>query len=156
LPLLSLKVLNLNLYWGSAVGPFLFFFFTGLLYKFEQPNETSRREKNESEIIFYYLHCPNLRLLIRDEFLKREINSFNTDYIHIWEAISIIEQNNLGLNYLNELKQSNSEIIKKEFSDINLISLLPDHLALNNSESSNKINTFTKTNELLYTKLSKA
>jgi len=37
--------------------------------KFEQPNEISRREKNESEIIFYYLHCPDLRLFIRDEFV---------------------------------------------------------------------------------------
>ena len=75
--------------------------------KFEQPNEISRREKNESEIIFYYLHCPDLRLFIRDEFLKREINGFNTSYIQsLWEAISKIEQNNLGLNYLNDLKQS--------------------------------------------------
>jgi len=49
--------------------------------KFEQPNEISRREKNESEIIFYYLHCPDLRLFIRDELLKREINGFNTIYI---------------------------------------------------------------------------
>ena len=34
---------------------------------------------------------------------------------NIWETISIIEQNTLGLNYLNELKESNSELIKKEF-----------------------------------------
>ena len=122
--------------------------------KFEQPNEISRREKNESEIIFYYLHCPNLRLLIRDEFLKRDINSFNTDYIqNIWDTISIIEQNTLGLNYLNELKESNSEFIKKEFSDINLISILPDHLALNNAELSNKFNIFVNPNELFLTML---
>ena len=53
--------------------------------KFEQPNEISQREKNESEIIFYYLYCPNLRLFIRDELIKREIKNFSTDYIiHIW------------------------------------------------------------------------
>ncbi len=123
--------------------------------KFEQPNEISRREKNESEIIFYYLHCPDLRLFIRDEFLKREINGFNTSYIQsLWEAISKIEQNNLGLNYLNDLKQSNSQNLQKDFSSINLISLLPDYLALNNPESSNKINIFINPNELFLTLLS--
>ena len=55
-----------------------------------------------------------------------------------------IEQNNLGLNYLNDLKQSNSQILQKEFFAINLISLLPDYLALNNPDSSNKINSFFK------------
>jgi len=70
------------------------------------------------------------------------------------EAISKIEQNNLGLNYLNDLNQSNSQILLKEFSAINLISLLPDYLALNNPESSNKINIFVNPNELFLTLLS--
>jgi len=101
------------------------------------------------------LHCPDLRLFIRDEFLKREINGFNTNYIqNLWEAISKIEQNNFGLDYLNELKQSNSQILQKEFSANNLISLLPDYLALNNPESSNKINIFVNPNELFLTLLS--
>jgi len=65
------------------------------------------------------LHCPDLRLFIRDEFLKREINGFNTKYIqNLWETIAKIEQNNLGLNYLDKLKQSNSQILLKEFSAI--------------------------------------
>jgi len=67
--------------------------------------------------------------------------------------ISKIEQNNFGLNYLNELKQSNSQIFLKEFSAINLISLLPDYLALNNPDSSNKINSFVNPNELFLTLL---
>jgi len=70
------------------------------------------------------------------------------------ESISKIEQNNLGLNYLNELKQSNSQNLQKDFSSINLISLLPDYLALNNPESSNKINIFINPNELFLTLLS--
>jgi DNA primase len=123
--------------------------------KFEKPNEISRREKNESEIIFYYLHCPDLRLFIREEFLKREINGFNTKYIqNIWEIISKIEQNNLGSNYLNDLKQSNNQILQKDFFAINLISLLPDYLSLNNPESSNKVNIFINPNELFLTLLS--
>jgi len=37
----------------------------------------------------------------------------------LWEAISKIEQNNLGLNYLNDLKQSNSQNLQNDFSSIN-------------------------------------
>ena len=101
------------------------------------------------------MHCPDLRLFIRDEFLKREINGFSTKFIqNLWEIISKIEQTNFGLNYLNELKQSNSQTLLKEFSAINLISLLPDYLALNNPDSSNKINNFVNPNELFLTLLS--
>ncbi len=126
----------------------------GRAKKYEKPNEISRRENNESEIIFYYLHCPYLRLFIRDEFRKREINFFNTEYIqNTWEAISKIEQNNLGLNYLDELKQANNPILQKDFTDINLISLLPDYFALNNAEFSNKVNIFVNPNELFLTML---
>ena len=101
------------------------------------------------------MHCADLRLFIRDEFIKREINGFNTSYIqNLWEAISKIEQNNLGLNYLNDLKQTNSQTLQKDLSSINLISLLPDFLALNNPESSNKINIFVNPNELFLTLLS--
>ena len=60
----------------------------------------------------------------------------------------------MGLNYLNELKKSTNQILKKELSDINLISILPDHLALNNVELSNKINSFVNPNELFLTMLS--
>jgi len=60
----------------------------------------------------------------------------------------------LGLNYLNELKQSNSQILLKEFSALNLISLLPDYLALDNPDLSNKINNFVNPNELFLTLLS--
>jgi len=72
----------------------------------------------------------------------------------LWEAISKIEQNNLGLNYLNELKDSNSQNLQKEFFAIDLISLLADHLALYNPDLSNKINNFVNPNELFLTLLS--
>ena len=95
------------------------------------------------------MYCPDLRIFIRDEFLKREINVFNTNHIqNLWEAISKIEQNNFGLNYLNELKESNSQNLQKEFFAIDLVSLLTDHLAIYNPELSNKINNFVNPNEL--------
>ena len=122
--------------------------------KFEQPSEVSQREKNESEIIYYYLHCPEHRLFIREELLKREINIFNTEYIRlIWESISAIEVNNLSANYLDDLKDPNNKQLNNEFTSINLISLLPDHLALNDLEVSNKINTFINPDELFLTTL---
>ena len=64
------------------------------------------------------------------------------------------EENSLGLNYLNELNQTNNQIHQKDLSAINLISLLPDYLALNNPESSNRINIFVNPNELFLTLLS--
>ena len=122
--------------------------------KFEQPSEVSQREKNESEIIFYYLHCPEHRLFIREELLKREINIFNTEYIRlIWESISTIEVNNLSANYLDDLKDPTNKQLNNEFISIDLISLLPDHLALNDLEVSNKINTFINPDELFLTTL---
>ena len=122
--------------------------------KFEQPSEVSNREKNESEIIYYYLHCPEHRLFIREELLKREINIFNTEYIRlIWESISTIEVNNLSANYLDDLKDPTNKQLNNEFISIDLISLLPDHLALNDLEVSNKINTFINPDELFLTTL---
>ena len=122
--------------------------------KFEQPSEVSQREKNESEIIYYYLHCPEHRLFIREELLKREINIFNTEYIRlIWESISAIEVNNLSANYLDDLKDPTNKQLNNEFISIDLISLLPDHLALNDLEVSNKINTFINPDELFLTTL---
>lgn len=122
--------------------------------KFEQPSEVSQREKNESEIIYYYLHCPEHRLFIREELLKREINIFNTEYIRlIWESISTIEVNNLSANYLDDLKDPTNKQLNNEFISIDLISLLPDHLALNDLEVSNKINSFINPDELFLTTL---
>jgi len=122
--------------------------------KFEQPNEISQREKNESEIIFYYLHSPEYRLFIREELLKREIEKFNTEYIClIWESISTLEVNNLGSNYLVDLRKPNNKKLNDDFISIDLISLLPDYLALNNLEVSYKINTFINPDELFLTTL---
>ncbi|MDC3118989.1 DNA primase [Prochlorococcus sp. AH-716-K03] len=117
--------------------------------KFEQPNEISQREKNESEIIFYYLHCPELRLFIREELLKREIEIFNTKYVRlVWEAISDIEVDNLGKNYLHDISNTENKKLYSHFISIKLISLLPDYLALNDLEASNKINIFVNPDEL--------
>ena len=126
----------------------------GRAKKFEQPNEISQREKSESEIIHYYLHCPDLRLFIRDELLKREIEKFDTEYIRqIWAAITAIEKSILCPNYLDKIRNADNDSLYKKFFLINLISLLPDYLALNNSDSLNRINIFINPNELFLTTL---
>ena len=49
-------------------------------------------------------------------FSKEKLMVLILNYIqNLWEAISKIEQNNLGLNYLNDLKQSNSQNSSKRF-----------------------------------------
>ncbi len=122
--------------------------------KFEQPNEINQREKNESEIIYFYLHCPEHRLFIREELIKREIEKFNTEYIRIiWESLSTIELNYFGSNYLDNLRNSDNSILNDNFISFNLIALLPDHLALYNLEVANKINTFINPDELFLTTL---
>jgi len=122
--------------------------------KFEQPNEISQRERNEAEIIFYYLNCPNLRLFIRDELLKREIQEFHTDYIlTVWEAISKIEENILGIDYLDQIQHSSDKDLHKEFVNVDLISFLPDYLTLHKSELSIKFNNFINPDEFFLTLL---
>ncbi len=122
--------------------------------KFEQPNEISQREKNESEIIYFYLHCPDLRLFIREELIKREIEKFSTDYISfIWNEISSIEEKCLGHDYLSQIRKSNNQDFVKDLFAINLITLLPDQLAIYHNENSDKINSFINPNELIMTTL---
>ena len=59
----------------------------------------------------------------------------------------------MGVNYLNELKQSKCQTLQKEFFAINLISLLADYIAINIPDSSIKINNFVSPNELFLTLL---
>ena len=59
----------------------------------------------------------------------------------------------MGENYLSQIINNNNSILNKDFFNINLISLLPDYFALNNSESSNKINSFINPDELFLTNL---
>ena len=68
-----------------------------------------------------------MRLFIRNQLLEREINDFKTPYVCIvWDAISKIEENTFGPNYLNKYINSDTSYLNKEFFDLDLISLLPD------------------------------
>jgi len=126
----------------------------GRSQKFELPNEVNQREKNESEIIFYYLHAPNLRIFIRDELINREIECFSVHHHKIiWESICKVEQQNFGENYLMKIRDS---ILNEDFFDLNLLELITDFISTNHSEIINKLNFFVNPNEMLLTTLSDA
>ena len=125
--------------------------------KFELPNEISQREKNESKVLFYYLHCPNLRIFIRSEFSKRELNKFSINHHRIiWDSIYQIEQNHLGDNFYDQILHSNQSNIINKLIDINLLSLLPDYISINHQEIVDKLNIFINPNELFLATLDNA
>ena len=129
----------------------------GRSQKFERPNEVNYREKNESEIISYYIHCPDLRLFIRDEILKREIDKFSVPHHHlIWSSISKIEENYLGVNYLTKSRGNQIDSLSTNLQKINLITSLPDFITVNNLEIADKLSIFINPNELFLATIANA
>jgi len=129
----------------------------GRSQKFDLPKDSSSRDKNESEVIFYYVNCPKLRLFIRDELVKREIDRFSSTQISIiWSSIHEIEKSKLGSDYLNHVINSKNQDLYHDFISIDLISYLPDFLSINHPEIINKINQLINPDELLLTTLSNA
>ena len=126
----------------------------GRSQKFELPNEVNQREKNESEIIFYYLYSPNLRIFIRDELINREIESFSVDYNKIiWNSIYKIEEFNFGEDYMKKIRNSNSI---NDFFELDLLKLVTDYISINHPEIINKLSFFINPNEILLTTLTNA
>ena len=129
----------------------------GRAQKFELPNEVSQREKNESDIILYYLHCSDLRLFIRNELKKREIDEFTVNYhSKIWLSITKIEENICGNDFFNNLMNSENKLLNKDFVNIDLISMLSNSFEINNLELSEKLNIFINPSELFLTTLNDA
>ena len=129
----------------------------GRSQKFEHPNEISQREKNESQIIFYYLHCPELRILIRDQLIKREIENFSIDHHRLlWSSISQIEENNFGQDYLIRINDLSNNILINDFKELDLLSSLPNFIAINNHEIIDKLGMFINPNELFLATLNNA
>ncbi len=129
----------------------------GRSQKFDLPKDSSHRDKNESEVIFFYVYCPNLRLFIRDELIKREIDRFSSNQINIiWSSIHEIEKSKLGSDYLSLVINSKNQDLYHDFISIDFISYLPDFLSINHPEIIDKINQFINPNELLLTTLNNA
>ena len=82
----------------------------------------SQREKNEYEVLFYYLHCPDLRIFVREELIKRDIQKFSINHHHlIWNSINKIEEKLLGDNYLVKINYFTSiNFLDFEITSFNL------------------------------------
>tara|TARA_Y100001980_G_C14552462_1_gene336716 strand:- start:1848 stop:3884 length:2037 start_codon:yes stop_codon:yes gene_type:complete len=129
----------------------------GRSQKFELPNEISQKEKNESQVIFYYLHCPELRIFIRQQLLKREIQNFSIEHHRkIWSSISTIEEDLFGKDYLVAINDKSNLKLTSEFIKFDLLSALQDFLAINNHEIIDKIGIYINPNELFLTTLNNA
>jgi len=129
----------------------------GRSQKFELPNEISQREKNESQVIFYYLHCPDLRIFIREELSKREIQNFSINHHRlIWSSIYKVEENFFGKDYLLTIKDNSNTKFLNDFIKLDLLSTLPDFIALNHHEIIDKLGIFINPNELFLTTLNNA
>ena len=126
----------------------------GRSQKFQLPKEVNQREKNESQIIFYYLYSPSLRIFIRDELINREIEQFTVEHNKIiWESISKVEEITFGDNYLNEI---NDLSLNNDFLQINLLKEVTDFILLNHPEITDKITFLINPNELLLATLNNA
>ena len=129
----------------------------GRSQKFELPNEISQKEKNESQVIFYYLHCPELRIFIRQQLLKREIQNFSIEHHRkIWSSISTIEEDLFGKDYLVAINDKSNLKLTSEFIKFDLLSALQDFLAINNHEIIDKIGIYINPIELFQTTLNNA
>ena len=129
----------------------------GRSQKFELPNEITQREKNEFDIILYYLHCSHLRFFIRQEVSRREIKSFSVKHnLEIWQSICKIEENILGEDFLSDINTNQDETTKTKLQEIDLLSLLPDFLNINNPEITSRLGSYLQPNELFLTTLNNA
>ena len=68
--------------------------------RFEQPGESSQRERSEAEILRLYLHCPSHRSAIRRELRQRELEDFALQHHRLlWAALTDLEETNICLLY---------------------------------------------------------
>ncbi len=116
--------------------------------RFELPNETSLRERLESQILSLYLNCPDHRASIRKELRKRELEEFA---IHqhrlLWIAISDYEEKTIGASVLESIIRGDSS--SDQLAEIDLPkTLLDQFLADNNSSLSTTLAQFLEPDEL--------
>tara|TARA_Y100001968_G_scaffold3388_1_gene2883 strand:+ start:4083 stop:6119 length:2037 start_codon:yes stop_codon:yes gene_type:complete len=117
--------------------------------KFELPNEVTQREKNEAELIFYYLHCPSYRSFIRKELKRREIEDFSINHHRlIWAAITTFEEEILGEKFLLEICSDHPELSRK-LEELDLMDHISDRIMSVDVELSKKYNFFMNPNELI-------
>ena len=115
--------------------------------RFEQPGESSQRERSEAEILRLYLHCPSHRSAIRRELRQRELEDFALQHHRLlWAALTDLEETNIGAGRLEAVSrgQDNGD----ELADLDLPRLLTDQLLLENSALVSRLTPLLEPGEL--------
>ncbi len=115
--------------------------------RFEQPGESSQRERSEAEILRLYLHCPSHRSSIRRELRQRELEDFALQHHRLlWAALTDLEETNIGAGRLEAVSrgQDNGD----ELADLDLPRLLTDQLLLENSSLVSRLTPLLEPGEL--------
>jgi DNA primase len=115
--------------------------------RFEQPGESSQRERCEAELLRLYLHCPSHRGVIRRELRQRELEDFGLQHHRLlWSAISELEETNLEAGQLEAI--SRGEDPGHALADLDLPRLLTDQLILENSALVSRLTPLLEPGEL--------
>ena len=115
--------------------------------RFEQPGESSQRERSEAEILRLYLHCPSHRSAIRRELRERELEDFALQHHRLlWAALTDLEETNIGAGRLEAVSRGQDQ--GNELADLDLPRLLTDQLLLENSALVSRLTPLLEPGEL--------
>ena len=115
--------------------------------RFEQPGESSQRERSEAEILRLYLHCPSHRSAIRRELRQRELEDFALQHHRLlWAALTDLEETNIGAGRLEAVSRGQDS--GDELADLDLPRLLTDQLLLDNSALVSRLTPLLEPGEL--------
>ncbi|QBE69256.1 DNA primase [Synechococcus sp. WH 8101] len=119
----------------------------GRAARFEQPGESSQRERCEAQLLMLYLHCPSHRPEIRRELRQRELEDFGLQHHRLlWAAISELEETNLGAGRLEAISRGDDP--GHALADLELARLLTDQLLLENSALVTRLTPLLEPGEL--------
>ena len=119
----------------------------GRAARFEQPGESSQRERCEAQLLMLYLHCPSHRPEIRRELRQRELEDFGLQHHRLlWAAISELEETNLGAGRLEAISRGDDP--GHALADLELARLLTDQLLLENSALLTRLTPLLEPGEL--------
>ena len=115
--------------------------------RFEQPAESSQRERSEAEILRLYLHCPSHRSAIRRELRQRELEDFALQHHRLlWASLTDLEETNIGAGRLEAVSRGQDS--GDELADLDLPRLLTDQLLLENSALVSRLTPLLEPGEL--------
>ena len=115
--------------------------------RFEQPGESSQRERSEAEILRLYLHCPSHRSAIRRELRQRELEDFALQHHRLlWASLTDLEETNIGAGRLEAVSRGQDS--GDELADLDLPRLLTDQLLLENSALVSRLTPLLEPGEL--------